>query len=173
MAVNPMVAFAMMLGAIIDYNDWPFSEEAQERLTAEYLAQVYASGRRGVFYAREFIREHGMEGTTAALTFERIFLILDELLLFDHFNICNSAGAEALARWAYGIEKAHMYCSKKEHVSGDANTRKTRWDLFERYDVLSLSKQSSAVPVADKAVTEDMKKDALFLKYLDKANANN
>ena len=81
---------------------------------------------------------------------------------------CNSAAAEYLARWAYALGRTFEECQKKEHWQGDKKNLKTRWDLFKRYDVWSISKGNTRVDGADNQVTENMKRDAIFLKYLDR-----
>ena len=65
--------------------------------------------------ARQWAQEHGMESSHQAAVLERIFAILDEMLLWDNMNICNSAAAEYLARWAYALEMTFEECSKKEN----------------------------------------------------------
>ena len=165
---NPMEIFAQMLEATREFADWPFPSDAEERLSGEYLAGIYATGRRGVYYAREFCREHGLEGTHNAAVFERVFAIIDELMIYDGLNVCNSAGVEYLCRWAYGLEQTYSECSQKAHCTGDKKNLRTRWDLFNRYDIYSISKKANAVRNADKAVVASMKDDALFNKYLER-----
>jgi hypothetical protein len=167
-AQNPMDVFSKCLEEIMEYGDWPFTGDVSVRLAAEYLAPIYGTGRRGVFYARQYVHDHGMEGTHLGAVFERIFAILDELILYDRQNALNLASGEYLARWAYAIEKATAQCSKKEHMSGERKALKTRWDLFSYYDIWSVAKKNSGVESADSRVTDTMKRDALFMKYLER-----
>jgi len=166
-ARNPMDVFQRMYEAVKDMPDWPLPEEAMERIAGDYLAEVYSSGRLGIHYARAFVIAHGLAGSHLGALFERIFMILDEMVMFDNVNVCNAASAEILCRWAYGLEKALEDCGRKEDWSGEKNKLKTKWDLFERYDVWSISKGHTAHKEADAAVGTTMKQDALFLKYLD------
>ena len=86
-------------------------------------------------------------------------------------NLVNSAGVEYICRWLYALEKCFAECMKREHVTGDKKGIRTRWDLFERYDVWSISKGNTRVESADSAVTNTMKRDAIFLKYLERVQA--
>jgi len=170
-AMNPMDVFSKFIEEVVGYSDWPYTGDISVRLAAEYLAPIYGSGRRGVYYARQYISDHGMEGTHLGAVFERIFCILDEIILFDGINVLNMAGGEYLARWAYAIEKATSECTKKEHLSGERKSVRTRWDLFAYYDIWSVSKRSTGVESADTRVTDTMKRDALFMKYLERVQA--
>ncbi len=59
-------------------------------------------------------------------------------------------------------------CSKVEHWKGAKPQLKTRWDLLDRYDLLKTLQEGPSVKGADAAVVVEMKRDALFLKYLDR-----
>ena len=58
--------------------------------------------------------------------------------------------------------------TKREHWSGNAGQLRTNWDLFKRYDVLDGYAAGVEVQTADKKVSDNMQKDANFLKYMQK-----
>ena len=58
---NPLECLLALSKNIKEMDDWPFSgTSGKDRVAPWYFAQVYQGGRRGVEYARKWIRDHGL-----------------------------------------------------------------------------------------------------------------
>ena len=73
----------------------------------------------------EFDRTFGFD-TSQEEVYAEVSPLVTSVL--DGYNVCNSAGVEILARWAYGMEKAFAQVTKKEleqqHLANDEDLRK-------------------------------------------------
>ena len=169
---NPSDILNKQLDSLTEYDDWPLPEKCSERLSPEYLGEVYSGGRKGIDYGRTYLQAHALEGSHIGNDFLRLLIALDNFILYDGVNVVNSSGVEILVRYLYGIEKTMSNVTKKDHHSGSENQRRTQWELFRRYDTVDFYGKGVEAKAADRAVQEDMAQDATFLKYYSKVKGS-
>ena len=76
-----------------------------------------------------------------------------------------------LCRWGSALERTFEECSNESDYK-DSKSSKVRWELLEYYHP-SESKQGIRSEAADDEVSESMKRQALFEKYLGRLKTSN
>ena len=170
---SPLDAILRCAKEIDDFEDWPFKGTAAEtRVAPMYYPQVYQGNRRGVQYAKEWIAAHRLEKCNLANQMVLHMMQADTALLYDNYNILNSASFEILARRCYGLERAYELCRAQDDWS-DAKRGKVRLHLLDEYDLCSIMATGTRVPSADQEVKREMEIRAQFNKYLHKSSETN
>jgi len=148
--------------------DWPYAGTAvQDRLAKGYFANVYRGDARGVDYARNWLRAHGCLECKLAAQMITMLAIVDDGLLYDGFNVCDSAAFEIIARRCYGIERAYGECTKPEHwKSADHTVRRTQMRLLSKFDVVENMHGGYRDAAAEARVQKELSHEAQMSKHL-------
>ena len=151
-----------------EYGDWPFrGTAASERMASEYLAGVFRGGRTGDEHAEYYTAEKALGGCKAMETHKLCLHVLDLMLTVDEVNVCNSAAAEALARYAYGLEVATEQVTCKGDWT-DAKKSKAKWGLVRRYSTMD-GLRTRRIAKADEPVRKELERETQQQKWLSKA----
>ena len=137
-----------------------------------YLRKTKAVFRDGlaISHARIYRREHGLEGCTAFNPYEAICDIADAFVMDDDLpELFNTHGFERLARWGTGYLKVYGHCRTEKDWRGEKKQLKTQWELMPRYHPTAADHTVVHADEAEEEVVGMMKEDAVFHKYLSKA----
>jgi hypothetical protein len=85
-------------------------------------------------------------------------------------GLYNSHGYERLARWGYGLLQVYDEVDSVQGWKGDKKQLKTRWALLARFHPTEAKLIDGGNEEATEEVTDGMKKDALFKKWLEKSD---
>ena len=168
---NPLEVLLPLAEGFREMPAWPFAGTvAEDRVAPTYLAVVYRSGRRGVEYAESWLSAKGLTKNHMAQNMKHNLHAIDEMLMYDGFDVINSAGVEILARRCYALELVFEDC-KFEHdwKVKDPKNSKAKLQVFEKYDATAMMKNSVRVPEADATVKKQLELEAQYAKYLAKA----
>ena len=168
---NPLEVLLPLAEGFREMPAWPFAGTvAEDRVAPTYLAVVYRSGRRGVEYAESWLSAKGLTKNHMAQNMKHNLHAIDEMLMYDGFDVINSAGVEILARRCYALELVFEDC-KFEHdwKVKDPKNSKAKLQVFEKYDATAMMKNSVRVPEADATVKKQPELEAQYAKYLAKA----
>ena len=168
---NPLEVLLPLAEGFREMPAWPFAGTvAEDRVAPTYLAVVYRSGRRGVEYAESWLRDKGLTKNHMAQNMKHNLHAIDEMLMYDGFDVINSAGVGILARRCYALELVFEDC-KFEHdwKVKDPKNSKAKLQVFEKYDATAMMKNSVRVPEADATVKKQLELEAQYAKYLAKA----
>ena len=167
---NPLQVLLPLAKGYRVMEDWPFAgTAAADRVAPDYLATVYRGGRRGVDYAEDWIKNHGLSRNHMAQQMRHELGVIDQMLLYDGIDIVNSSAAEMICRRCYALERVFddVHCEadwktdKKEH-------NKTKLTMMDEYDVTAVMSRGEPSPDADATVRKRMEMRAQFNKYLGK-----
>ena len=168
---NPLEVLLPLAEGFREMPAWPFAGTvAEDRVAPTYLAVVYRSGRRGVEYAESWLSAKGLTKNHMAQNMKHNLHAIDEMLMYDGFDVINSAGVEILARRCYALELVFEDC-KFEHdwKVKDPKNSKAKLQVFEKYDATAMMKNSVRVPEADATVKKQLELEAQYAKHLAKA----
>jgi hypothetical protein len=169
-AKSPLDRVCYLLTKIHAVEPWNMPLGFRSRLAAEFASCIHQDGQTGRQYARQYRRDHHLEGCTAFNAFDAICDISDAFHMDDDWDdLYSSHGYERLARWGYGLLQVMEEVEDKKHWDGDRKDRRTRWQLLERYHPTAANISEARSDEAEEEVTEGLKRDALFKKWLDKA----
>ena len=168
---NPLECLLALSKNIKEMDDWPFSgTSGKDRVAPWYFAQVYQGGRRGVEYARKWIRDHGLHKHHKAEQMVVLLMSVDEALLYDGVDILNSAAFEVIARRCYALEKVFAKCrTENDWKNSDSKKNKARMYLLDEYDLVAIMAAEVKAPEADQTVKKELEVKAQFEKFLRKA----
>ena len=94
--------------------------------------------------------------------------VLDEMLLYDDFDVINSAGCEMIARRCYGLEQAFLDVDEEKEWKGDRKQLKVKWAAVDDYDVLWAG-AGAVAPRAEERVRKEQERRANKDKWAQKA----
>ena len=168
---NPLEMLLPLAEGFREMPAWPFAGTvAEDRVAPTYLAVVYRSERRGVEYAESWLSAKGLTKNHMAQNMKHNLHAIDEMLMYDGFDVISSAGVEILARRCYALELVFEDC-RFEHdwKVKDPKNSKAKLQVFEKYDATAMMKNSVRVPEADATVKKQLELEAQYAKYLAKA----
>ena len=171
-ARNPREAAIRALGEYRDVVDWSLPAGYKERLGEDYTSDVYKAGGTARMRAQQFLKDHGLEKCHPARILLSIADLQDAAICDDRVpGLINQEWYERLCRWGYALERTFEECSVESDYK-DTKKSKVKWELLQYYHP-SESTQETRSDAADEEVSEKMRRQALFEKYLSKLKTGN
>ena len=95
--------------------------------------------------------------------------IMDQMLLYDGYDVINSASAEMICRRCYGLELVFedVHC-ESDWKTKDPKNSKAKLTLLDDYDITAIMARGERAAEADATVRKQMELRAQFAKYLSK-----
>ena len=149
-----------------------FPENYRERISPEFLAEVYSAGVTGEQYARNFLRDRELLECQQAREIIAVMSALDTMLLVDkEEGFLNRVSTEKLSRKALGLIRAYEKVSKLEDwqrpkgKDGDKWRSKVDWDAAKRIDPFAkLTENTIRIPAMDEEIRKGMDQEALYIR---------
>lgn len=125
---RPQDAFREVLNeyAEVDQDLWEtqFPLGYRERRAPGFFGEVYATGKTGKAWAKEFIRDHHLGDCTQARELIPTMAAADSMILKDKGKgVINSVALERLAKKGLGIWKAYRHCQARGDWENPASTK--------------------------------------------------
>ena len=146
------------------------------------MGEVCGTGLTAKKWAKQFIKEHGLDENDRARELIPTYGAVDTLILDDRdHNPINSVAFERLVRKGYGIVRAHRLCQKPENWRRPkADSKADKWvskvdeEIWSRIDPIFAGKEDFTFvnkKVEDEVRTE-MSREAEWMKARNKLAEN-
>ena len=168
-AVNPLSKVTDLIKNLRTVRPWNFPAGYEVRLAADWAAAAYQHGGMARTHAQQVREIHGLKDATFFNVYDAICDIADAAILDDNDpDLMNRHWFERLARYGYGLLEVVKDCQCEKDWNGDKKTRKTRWELLPYYHPTAKKVTTAHSRAAQDEVTEQLKNEATFRKYLEK-----
>ena len=118
------------------------------------------------------MKNHGLLRNHMALIMRHELGIMDQMLLYDGYDVINSASAGMLCRRCHGLELVFedVHC-ESDWKTKDPKNSKAKLTLLDDYDITAIMARGERATEADATVRKQMELRAKFAKYLSKQQA--
>ena len=157
----------------VDESEWgrSFPPGYRTRIAPEFLAEVFASGKKGRAWAREFLRERQLTDYPPAKELLVAMSSLDTIFLVDKMpNAVNQVAVEKEARKAVGLVKAFKDIKSEKDWKKPSNLKekwksKVNWEACRRIDHSYIEDDTEFVSrPAEEEIRGEIERDAGIFK---------
>ncbi|CAK0860440.1 unnamed protein product [Prorocentrum cordatum] len=146
-------------------------EGYRQLISAEVLSEIYSSGKTAEAWARDFIRDRGLNDCKTAREMIAAFAAVDTMLMTDRQKgLLNLVSFERLVRNGCAIVRVYRNVNSRDDWSRpeDANNWKSKvdWEAARRLDPQLADESTIRVMSAEEEMKNAMGRDAQLMKVV-------